>query len=89
LTSWTGWPISSRRRGSTGLACRLETGQGCSPRITSSGPPSQRSLSGGDWLVFRRNRCLSPAAGQTGQAPTAAQPEPVPLTTPPGLRGRN
>jgi hypothetical protein len=41
------------------------------------------------WLVFRRNRCLSPAAGQEGQAPTAAQPEPVPPTTPPGSLGPN
>jgi len=80
---WTGWPISCRRRGSTGIAIT-----GCSPRITSSGPPSRRSPSGGDWLVFRRNRCLSPAAGQEGQAPTAAQPEPVPPTTPPGAKGQ-
>jgi hypothetical protein len=46
-----------------------------------------------------RNRCLSPAApgcrkrqgntGKQGQAPTAAQPEPVPRTTPPELPGRN
>ena len=43
LTSWTGWPISCRRRGSTGSARRFETSQGCSPRITSSGPPSRPS----------------------------------------------
>jgi hypothetical protein len=36
LTSWTGWPISCLRRGSTGIAIT-----GCSPRITSSGPPSR------------------------------------------------
>ena len=41
LTSWTGWPISCRRRGSTGIAIT-----GCSPRITSSGPPSRPSRSG-------------------------------------------
>ena len=41
LTSWTGWPISCRRRGSTGIAIT-----GCSPRITSSGPPSRPSPSG-------------------------------------------
>jgi hypothetical protein len=41
LSSSTGWPISCRRRGSTGTACRLETSQGCSPRITSSGLPSR------------------------------------------------
>ena len=46
LSSSTGSRIWSRRRGSTGTACRLETSQGCSPRITSSGPPSRRSLSG-------------------------------------------
>jgi hypothetical protein len=83
LSSSTGSRIWSRRRGSTGTGIT-----GCSPRITSSGPPSRRSLSGGDWLVFRvpqeqvpvpgctpryregtgscsvfrRNRCLSPAA---------------------------
>ena len=42
----TGWPISCRRRGSIGTACRLERSQGCSPRITSSGPPSPPSRSG-------------------------------------------
>ena len=36
VTSWTGWPISCRHRGSTGIAIT-----GCSPRITSSGPPSR------------------------------------------------
>ena len=41
LSFWTGWPISSRRRGSTGIAIT-----GCLPRITSSGPPSRRSRSG-------------------------------------------
>ena len=41
LTSWTGWPISYRRRGSTGIAIT-----GCSPRITSSGPPSRRMTEG-------------------------------------------
>jgi hypothetical protein len=46
VTSWTGWPISCRHRGSIGTACRLETSQGCSPRITSSGPPSRPSQSG-------------------------------------------
>ena len=40
------WPISCRRRGSTGTACRLETSQGCSPRITSSGPPSRPMTKG-------------------------------------------
>ena len=43
VTSWTGWPVSCRHRGSTGIACRLDTSQGCSPRITSSGPPSRHS----------------------------------------------
>jgi hypothetical protein len=56
--SSTAWPISCRRRGSTGIATT-----GCLRRITSSGGPSRRWRSGGDWLVFRRNRCLSPAAG--------------------------
>ena len=46
VTSWTGWPISCRRRGSTGIARRFETSQGCSPRITSSGPPSRRMTKG-------------------------------------------
>jgi hypothetical protein len=41
VTSWTGWPISCRRRGSTGIAIT-----GCSPRITSSGPPSRRMTKG-------------------------------------------
>ena len=41
LTSWTGWPISCRRRGSTGIAIT-----GCSPRITSSGPPSRPMTKG-------------------------------------------
>jgi hypothetical protein len=31
-------------------------------RTTSCEKPSRRWRSGGDWLVFRRNRCLSPAA---------------------------
>jgi hypothetical protein len=57
--SSTAWPISCRRRGSTGIATT-----GCLRRITSSGGPSRRWRSGGDWLVFRRNRCLSPAAGK-------------------------
>jgi phosphinothricin acetyltransferase len=35
------WPISCRRRGSTGIAIT-----GCSPRITSSGPPSRRMTKG-------------------------------------------
>ena len=43
VTSWTDWPVSCRHRGSTGIACRLDTSQGCSPRITSSGPPSRHS----------------------------------------------
>ena len=46
VTSWTGWPISCRRRGSTGIARRFETSQGCSPRITSSGPPSRPMTKG-------------------------------------------
>ncbi len=46
VTSWTGWPISCRHRGSTGIACRLETSQGCSPRITSSGRPSRPMTKG-------------------------------------------
>jgi len=33
-------------RGSTGTARRLETSQGCSPRITSSGPPSRHMTKG-------------------------------------------
>ncbi|RLT20500.1 MAG: hypothetical protein DWI27_00310 [Planctomycetota bacterium] len=37
----TGWPISSRRRASTGIATT-----GCLRRITSSGGPSRRSRSG-------------------------------------------
>ena len=36
LSFWTGPPISSRRRGSTGIATT-----GCLRRITSSGPPSR------------------------------------------------
>jgi hypothetical protein len=72
-----------------GWPCRRKASPGSSRRITRCGRPSRRWRSGGDWLVFRRNRCLSPAAGQTGQAPTAAQPEPVPPTTPPGSLGRN
>ena len=46
LSSSTGSPISSRRRGSTGTARRFETSQGCSPRITSSGPPSRPMTKG-------------------------------------------
>ena len=46
VTSWTVWPISCRRRDSTGIARRFETSQGCSPRITSSGPPSRRMTKG-------------------------------------------
>jgi hypothetical protein len=46
LTSWNGWPISCRRCGCTGIARRFEASQGCSPRITSSGPPSSPSRSG-------------------------------------------
>ena len=46
MTSSTGWPISCHRHGSTGTACRLETSQGCSPRITSSGAPSRRMTKG-------------------------------------------
>jgi hypothetical protein len=46
VTSWTGWPISCRHRGSVGTACRLETSQGCSPRITSSGPQSRPMTKG-------------------------------------------
>jgi len=41
VTSWTGWPISCPGRGSTGIAIA-----GCSPRITSSGPPSRRMTKG-------------------------------------------
>jgi len=40
-SSWTGSPISSRRRGSTGIATT-----GCLPRITNSGEPSRHSPSG-------------------------------------------
>ena len=76
------WPISCRRRGSTGIATT-----GCLHPTTSSGGPSRRWQSGGDWLVFRRNRCRSPFAGQEGQAPTATQPEPVPPTIRHGLPG--
>jgi hypothetical protein len=36
LSSSTGSLTSCPRRGSTGIACRLEASQGCSPRITSS-----------------------------------------------------
>ena len=42
LSSSTGSPISSRRRESTGIACRLETSQGCLHRITDSGGRSRR-----------------------------------------------
>jgi hypothetical protein len=41
LSFWSGSPISSRRRGSTGIATT-----GCLRRITSSGGPSRRSRSG-------------------------------------------
>ena len=42
LSFWTGSPISSRCRGSTGIACRLETSQEYSRRTTSSGGQSRR-----------------------------------------------
>jgi len=41
VTSWTGWPISCRHRGSIGTGIT-----GFSPRITSSGPPSRRMTKG-------------------------------------------
>jgi hypothetical protein len=46
LSLWTGSPISCRHRGSTGIACHLETSQESSQRITRSGPPSQRMKKG-------------------------------------------
>ena len=52
LSSSTGSPISSRRRESTGIACRLETSQGCLPRITGCEKPSRRWRS--RTLAFRR-----------------------------------
>jgi hypothetical protein len=39
LSSWTGWPILSRRRGSTGIGIT-----GCSRRITSSDGPGPREF---------------------------------------------
>ena len=39
LSSWTGLPISCRRRGSTGTVCRLETIQECLRPTTGSGGP--------------------------------------------------
>jgi hypothetical protein len=39
LSFSTGSPIACRRRASTGIACRLETSQGCLHPITSSGGP--------------------------------------------------
>ena len=88
LSSSTGSRIWSRRRGSTGTGIT-----GCSPRITSSGPPSRRSLSGtvascamprpvGMRSADMRHAEMPPATAATHATNRD-------LTTPPGSLGRN
>ena len=88
LSSSTGSLISCRRRGSIGIARRLETSQECLRRITSCEKPSRCSPSG------------TSASGAT-PPPAGMRPAGMPLeaaatlrrspdrTTPPGLPGRN
>ena len=86
LSSSTGWPISSRRRGSTGIACRLETSQEYSRRTTSCEKPSRRWRSG---MSASGARPRPAGMGATVTAPEAAAPRiksPARMT-PPGLRG--
>ncbi len=82
VTSWNGWPISCRRRGSTGTARRLETSQGCSPRITSSGPPSRRWPSG----MSASGEMPRPVGMPPATAATHAANRD--LTTPPDAKGQ-
>ena len=80
--------LACRRRGSTGIAIT-----GCSPRITSSGPPSPPSRSG-----MSASRAMPRLMGmRSADMRRAEMPPPTaathatnrPRTTPPGLRGRN
>ena len=83
LSSWTGSPISSRRRGSTGIATT-----GYLRRITSSGGQSRRWRSG----TSASGATPRPAGeGATVTAPEAAATriKSPARTTPPGLPGRN
>jgi hypothetical protein len=93
VTSWTGWPISCRHRGSTGIACRLETSQGCSSRITRSGPPSRHSPSGmsasGEMPRLMGMRSADMRRAEMPPPTAATHATNRPPTTPPGLRGRN
>ena len=88
LSFWTGWPISCRRRGSTGIAITE-----CSPRITSSGLPSRPSRSGMSAsgamprLMGMRSADMRRAEMPPPTAATHATNRPP--TTPPGLRGPN
>ena len=71
LSSWTGSPISSRRRGSTGIAIT-----GCLPRITGSGGPSRRWRSGTSASGARPRRAGRRTTG------TAPEGEEFPLQCP-------
>ena len=88
LTSWTGWPISCRRRGSTGIAIK-----GCSPRITSSGLPSRLMTKAN--VGKRRDAATGGhafdghAAGGDTTGDRCDSCDNPPPTTPPGLRGPN
>jgi hypothetical protein len=88
LSSSTGSLTSCPRRGSTGTGIT-----GCSPRITSSGPPSPPSRSGMSAsgamprLMGMRSADMRRAEMPPPTAATHATNRPP--TTPPGLRGRN
>ena len=88
LTSWTGWPISCRRRGSTGIAIT-----GCLPRITSSGPPSPPSRSGmsasGAMPRLMGMRSADMRRAEIPPATAAAHATNHAPTTPPGSPGPN
>jgi len=83
LSSSTGCWIWSRRRGSTGIATT-----GCSPRITRSGPPSQRSLSATvESCAMPRPvgvRSADMRHAEMPPAPAATHATNRALTTPPG-----
>ena len=81
LASSTGWPISCRHRGCTGIAIT-----GCSPRITSSGPPSRRSPSGMSASGKRPRRAGMRATGTPRKAAATRIKSPA-RTTPHRLPG--
>ena len=87
-TSWNGWPISCRHRGSTGIAIT-----GCSPRVTSSGPPSRRWPSGMSASRVMPRPVGMPSAdmrhAEMPPATAATHATNRPPTTPPGSRGPN